>query len=183
MTTLLSYKITSQSEKLKELEKEVERVKADLMNLGTLTTIARRLPSYLTLTECSDSDNDDKVIRDAMQEAEDDLRKPREERKPIHFFMGVNKDDGRIDGIRRDSYDVCYRYINTQWRVGEFIEVMPDNHVDNDYFWRNIYRARDGSEFRVGLPSASLDEATASISKKDSEDYFDTVRIRRNKKC
>lgn len=105
------------------------------------------------------------------------------ERDPIRFFASVREENNEVYPTGFKSYRECSEAVNVGYRAGEFMEVMPDDHVDKEYFWRNIYIDKDEeSGLRVGLPYDSLAEAVNVCIYLDNT-LLDTVKIRRNKKC
>lgn len=179
---MLDKKINSCEKNVNEIYKKIRAdegiahaFEMELINLKELKRLADIYTDLVSIAVVA-QDNDKKPTLSVIDESGN-------KNEPLHFFSAVRNVSSAIGSSKYESYDDCERDLSDDCRVAEFREVMPDNHVDKDYFWRNIYYDGVGHEFRVGLPNESMSLASQSISKKDNEDYFDTVKIRRQKEC
>lgn len=171
MTSIIIHEIRFRVERQKELNLELENIEKELMNLRGLNNLAKMHPDLVTLTEFKSGDNDNEVIEEAIKEAEPVTR------EPLHFFRSVNKESNRLGSSSYDSYNDCHAAINTEWRVGEFREVMPE--PEGDMVWLNLYEEGVHNPHVSGYLHESEDSASRNIA--SGINYRETIKIRRKK--
>lgn len=141
--------------------------------ISQLKRLAESYPELVTLIGKDADSDDDKVIADAMQEAEDNLVKPREIFLNVYTPLG----DGSELHHTEAAAKACARDHCPEVAV-KFREVMPEP----EGYWHNIYNdlyQNESSRRTIGPPRDSKKEALESC--KHKECLVDTVKIRREK--
>ena len=176
MTATIYFEIQFREERQAEIKRELDQIELELIGLLGLKEAVELHPDLVTLTEFESGANDDKVIADAMQEAEDDLVKPRE----VFLNVYTPLEDGSELHHTEEAAKISARDHCPEVAV-KFREVMPE--PEGDYYWYNVYRdSNKAGELRVGCPYASKIYAKES-SDGGRRNLLGTVKIRRNERC